>query len=102
MHQQSRSDPERNNVREGVEFPPERGFPADGAGDAAVQQIEKAGEQDQRDGIDDDFNALRLHMAGIIGGIMQQEHHRKGAAEEIAGRHEVRPEVDFGQLVFHE
>ena len=53
MHQKRRRRSKGNEVREGIEFLAERAFLAAHAGEASVQEIEHAGEQDEKQGFVD-------------------------------------------------
>lgn len=98
VHEQGRGDAKGDDVCQRVEFAAEGRFDADSPRDAAIQEIEKAGSEDQEDGV--------LHCPETTGilytWIVEKKEDGKRTAEEVSGGHEIRPEVDFGQFVFHE
>ena len=90
MHQKRRRDAERNQVRQRIEFAPERAFRAAQPRHPAVEQIEDARQQNERER---EFDLAEVVIARRIG--LDDFRQRHKAAEQIARRQQVRQKINF-------
>src|SRR5208282_416474 len=81
---------ERNQVRQRIEFAPERAFRTAPARRAPVEQIENAREQNERE------REFDLTVVGIAQGIgFDNFGQRHKTAEQIARRQQIRQKINF-------
>ena len=90
MDQEGRRHPERDQVGQRIELAAERALHAAHSRDAAIEQIEDAGQQDETQR-DRDF----LVEIPLINVCLDDFCQRHEAAEKIPGGEQVRKEIDF-------
>ena len=90
VDQKRRRRAERNDVGQRVKFAPERTFIAAQPGDAAVQQVEEAGQDDEKNGVADDVVEIR---GGDV--RLDDPRQREKAAEEVAGGQQIGQQINF-------
>ena len=90
LHQKRRRDAERNQVRQRIEFAPERAFRAAQPRHPAVQQIKNARQQNERQR---EFDLGEIVIARRIG--LHDFGQRHETAKQIARRQQVRQEINF-------
>src|SRR6185503_6970317 len=90
VDQKRRRRAKRNDVRQRIEFAPERTFITAHPGDTTIEQVEEAGQDDEENGV-----ANVVVEIGIADVCLDDPCQRQKAAEEVAGGQQIRQQINL-------